>query len=379
MKQLDLIAKLQTALAGQSHRDPSVVMGFDGFVDRIARRVTGASAEGARRLNTMGAMGAMLSARGEHSFSIELSDMEERVGGNMPITASALGTLGVGVDCFGAFGGLGVRERGAAADRIADLDPVFRGMPAACRLHSYARPGHCLALEFDSCKLFLADNGEIEFADWAMVRNRVGEELARSLARARLIGLFNWGELAAMQGIWWQMALELPQAEPGAPRTLLVDPADCSRRTREELKGLLDTLALFRRHCTVALSVNEGEMRALADALDIEGEDALDLGRQMGAIADVLVLHTGRLAAAWAQGREAVLPTRYVDAPALLTGGGDCFNAGFALGLLAGCTEQECLACANTLSRCYVKNGDFPTWEVYMQELKDCNKWEVGQ
>ncbi len=373
MNQLDLIAKLQAALAAQDHQQPSVVMGFDGFVDRIARRVTGASAEGAKHLNTMGAMGAMLSARGEHSVSIELSDMEERVGGNMPITASALGNLGVAVDCFGAFGGLDVRGR------TSDLDPVFRGMPAACRLHSYARPGHCLALEFDSCKLFLADNGDIEFADWATVHSRVGEELARSLARARLIGLFNWGELASMQSIWRQMALELPQAAPGAPRTVLVDPADCSRRTREELKGLLDTLALFRRHCTVALSVNEGELRALADALEIQGEDALELGRQMSAVADVLVLHTGRLAAAWAQGREAVLPTCYVDAPALLTGGGDCFNAGFAFGLLAGCSEGECLACANTLSRCYVKNGDFPTWEVYIQELKDCNEWEVGQ
>ena len=347
--------------------EPAVVMGFDGFVDRIARKVVGSLEQGPQRLASMASMGAMLAARGEHSVSIELTDMEERVGGNMPITASALGNLEIGVDCYGAFGHGG-------------LDPVFTKMPKACRLHSYATPGHCLALEFASCKLFLADNGEIEGADWQKVKRCVGAELKNSLANASLIGLFNWGELTSMQGIWREMAQDMLSTLPQTPRTVFFDPADCSRRTRDEMLLFVDTLKLYSRFCRVVLSVNDGEIIALARAMDIQGDDCISMGRLLyeKELADVIVLHSGRYAASWCDGGEYVLPTCYVEEPLILTGGGDCFNAGFALGLLAKCSIQQCLATGNTLSMCYVKNGNFPTWDIYMTELEKYNeKWEV--
>jgi sugar/nucleoside kinase (ribokinase family) len=74
---------------------------------------------------------------------------------------------------------------------------------------------------------------------------------------------------------------------------------------------------------------------------------------------------------------------QWVDAPALdiepvdTTGAGDCFAAGFILGLLSGCTLKECLRYGNIaggLSTLACGATCAPTLEQLMQHAADCDK-----
>ena len=51
---------------------------------------------------------------------------------------------------------------------------------------------------------------------------------------------------------------------------------------------------------------------------------------------------------------------RIVENPLISTGGGDNFNAGFCLALMAGCYPEECMMMAMATSGAYVEQGKSP-------------------
>jgi hypothetical protein len=343
----------------------SVVAGFDGFVDTICRAVREREPSGrASYFRSMRDLGGHLLAREGGSATLELETLRVKPGGNMPITAHALGCLGFRVDCIGALG-------------EGRVDPVFEGLSPNCRLHPVARPGSCTSVELDGGKLMLADTGDLDSLGWDRVEAALGAGTVRGLlAGAHLLALLNWSELRQASGLWEGVIAAAPAPGPQR-RRLLVDLADCGRRADEDIVAMLGQLSRLGRSYATVLSLNGSEMTRLVRHLGQPGLDPTDgpsaLARRVtearrGLPVDVLLLHTPRLACYADADGSCVRPSRLVASPSLSTGAGDNFNAGFGAGLLADLEPAECLRAATACASFYVERGR----SVEIGELAAC-------
>ncbi len=345
---------------------PRVALGFDGYLDRIARRVS----DGGAGFHTMADFGARLSVRDGLSSSFSLEETSVQLGGNMPNTALALKAMGMKLICVGA---LGCPEPDAAFAQLLDgIDWI-----------SYADPGFCLAVEFSDCKLFLADGGELGKIDYEELVRRVGRQrLLQAFDGTAAICLLNWGEIGPMQSIWRGMAEDVLEHLCAPPEWILADTADLTARTGDEVRALFDTFRLIRRRSKLVLSINDGELQSIATALSAEGKDMdalLDFVYALDAV-DALVLHTARFASVRSDAGARTLATRHAESPVLLTGAGDHFNAGLLTGLLAGVPVSDCLAVGNAASSAYVHNGISPSIKELIDEMRCCEgMWQGGK
>lgn len=82
----------------------NVLMGFDGFIDKILKPIRTKTQETTVAFKTMKEFSEYLADKSGKSCSVDLEVMHEKIGGNMPIVANALGTLGCKTVCIGAMG-----------------------------------------------------------------------------------------------------------------------------------------------------------------------------------------------------------------------------------------------------------------------------------
>lgn len=336
---------------GENKPHQRAVFGFDAFIDQISRRVSGL---GDGCMESITDFGQRLLRRDGKSGAVFLEEMEESIGGNAPNTALTLSALGGDVTCICALG----------YPRIKD---TFLPMQSSCRLISYADPGTCLALELGQNKLFIGHNGEMNDISWEELSNRVGRErLLAEYRRADLIGLFNWGELTATQCIWEGLLQDVFPHLSGTERKLFFDFSDISARKSGEIALLKDTLRRFRAYGRVYVSVNQLEEQLLQAGDWVEK-----------AIADVVIIHGKQCSRMIADGAEHTLPTRYQVSPKRVTGGGDCFNAGFCFGLLCGLPAENCLMIGNAAANCLIRTGKAPDkTELCLELERSCPLWE---
>src|SRR5687768_10227761 len=81
---------------GASLTSKTVTTGFDGFVDTIVRAIKKKSKNKPIVLfNRVKEFGNYILEKQGTSFSLEMEEISCRPGGNMPITAKALGRLGI--------------------------------------------------------------------------------------------------------------------------------------------------------------------------------------------------------------------------------------------------------------------------------------------
>jgi len=329
------------------------VIGLDGFVDEIVAVVeTRHSPDHFDPVASIAAMaGKILAASGESS-NYELVVRQRKLGGNGPIMANALASLGLGVTYIGSLG-------------HPHLDPVFLDFAGRARVISIADPGHTDALEFADGKLMLGKTGTLADVNWDNLVARVGRpELAALMGGSALVGLLNWTMLPRMGEIWDHLLAEVLPLFPREGRTLFVDLADPEKRTRDDLKAALATIARFQDHVDVTLGLNLKESAQVAavlglpDRLDreatVEGDaaairHALDLS--------CVVIHPRRSAAAATAGGSAHFPGPFIPKPLISTGAGDHFNAGFCLGRVLGLGLEESLCAGVASSGHYVRTA----------------------
>ena len=319
------------------------VLGFDAFTDSIAHRASGL---GAGEIGTMSELGKRLIAKGNTSGTLQLPDLIERPGGNTVNVAGTLAGLGADVLCFGPFGRPAVRE-------------AFEPLSRKCEIVSYANPGQCLAIEFEQNKLFISANGELDHITWQTFLARAGrEKVLKAYSEARVIGLFNWGELKPMQQFWKGLLGEILPAAGHAPKTIFVDFSDVSYREDGELREAFDTLKAMRAYGRIVVSANASEAKRLdGDGMVREGA------------ADVFILHAKNACEIHTKEETDTIPTRVCAAPALLTGGGDNFNAGFLYGMLTGLEDRDAVKVGMAAAGCLVRNGEAATRERLYEEL----------
>ncbi len=132
----------------------SATVGFDGFTDTIVRVVRGLAPDRSPvHFRSKRDFGEEIVGLGPDNSSFDLTTVATKMGGNGPITAHALGRLGLSVNCIGMMG-------------RPDIHGLFGAMDRNCTLHSFAEPTHTTALEFEDGKLLLAGADILKTADW---------------------------------------------------------------------------------------------------------------------------------------------------------------------------------------------------------------------
>jgi sugar/nucleoside kinase (ribokinase family) len=296
----------------------SAVLGFDGFVDEIIAVVD--KRHGPDRYDPVESIAAMarkiLGASGESS-NYELIVKQRKLGGNGPIMANALASLGLGVTYIGNLG-------------------------------------------------YLQTLGDV---NWETLLTRVGKaELSALMGGATLIGMLNWTMLPRVGEIWDKLLEEILPDGPKAGRTLFVDLADPEKRTREDLRGALHTVSRFQEQVDVILGLNLKEATQVADVLGLPDrpdreatieQDAAEIRQALGLAC--VVIHPRKAAAAATETESARFPGPFVQLPKISTGAGDHFNAGFCLGRILGMGLEESLCAGVASSGYYVRTAQSPS------------------
>ncbi len=357
-----------------------VLLGFDGFVDSIIdvveRRHDGDRYE---RVPTIARFAAKLAAAAGQSGNYELVTRLQKLGGNGPIMANALASAGLGVTYIGALGD-------------PKPHPAFEGFCKVAKVHSVLQPGMTDALEFEDGKLMLGKIEHLEGLNQALLDEKVGREaFRRMLSDSRLLAMVNWTMLGGMRSIWEALLEEvLPSLGEGvgvgaggvgatlkASRPMIfVDLADPEKRSDEDLLDAMGMLSRFTRYTKTVLGLNLKEslqalavlgLRPPADPAGAPEEIAVMLRGELGLYGVVVhPRHAAAAALAEPGGEEVASATfegPFTRRPALSTGAGDNFNAGFCLGLLAGMGVEEALCTGTATSGFYVRQARSPSLE----------------
>jgi sugar/nucleoside kinase (ribokinase family) len=339
-------------------------VGLDGFVDEIIsvvdKRQNFQLFEGMR---TIPALGSRISAAAGKSINLELVVKQMKLGGNGPIMANALASIGLNVTYMGAVG-------------FPTLHPVFEEMSRRATVISIAEPGHTDALEFEDGKVMMGKLASMNEVNWGNLQTRVGaERFASIIEAAQLIAFVNWTMLPYMDEIWKKMIeSKLLTRSAGSTgktgRTFFCDLCDPEKRTAADISEAMGLLSKFQEQVDVVLGLNLKEAGEIAEVLGLpigpDPEAAIEqTARDIRAKLNLacVVVHPRRGAAAATAAHTASFAGPFVKQPKISTGAGDHFNAGFCLGRLLGFELAECLCLGVATSGYYVRNAQSATGE----------------
>ena len=129
----------------------SSIVGLDGFVDKIVTPVDKRHGLGEKfdAIETIADLGERISAASGKSANLELFPRFEKLGGNGPIMANAMLSLGLNVRYIGALGN-------------PEVHPVFQEFSNKTNAISLSEPGITTALEFKDGKVMLGNTRSLE-------------------------------------------------------------------------------------------------------------------------------------------------------------------------------------------------------------------------
>lgn len=374
----DTAEQLEVVSRGGAMR--RALVGFDGFVDHIKHLVASRTSMAPReytRIRSIPEFAARCAAAAGRSTNIEQVSLESRFGGNGPLLAGALASLGMPTTFIGAIG------EGA-------IEPAFEPFARRCQeAIPICASSHTDCLEFDDGKLMLNDTGNVQGVTWERVLARVGRaRLVELVDRSSLLGIVNWSLLGGVESIWNGLRRDV-LAKARGERRLFIDLSDPAKRTDGDIAGMLGLLRELEETpgLSVTLGLNLAEAQRIARVLglrvglDVEapwstplGSAILHVGPGPGTYADAsarirqaidldcVVIHPRHgAAAATASGQAAWFDGPLTARPKLSTGAGDHFNAGFALAQIHGLDLEHCLASAVATSGVYVRDAQSPS------------------
>jgi sugar/nucleoside kinase (ribokinase family) len=352
----DLTSK-RLAAAAPTINSVKTLVGLDGFVDNIISVVDKRhDLETFDRIRTIDNLGQKIKNAAGQSSNYELVVTQQKLGGNGPIMANALASIGMDVTYVGNLG-------------YPAIHPVFEDFAKRAHVISIAEPGYTDALEFEDGKLMLGKHESLKDVNWDNLLGRVGKgKLKEMLQPARLIGMVNWTMLPHMTRIWAKLLDEVIPNLERHERKLFIDLADPEKRTHADIMEALRMLTRFQDQVDVILGLNLKESLEVADVLGLPGakdpEGAIEANAR--AIREKLhlecvVIHPRRGAAAATETESAKFDGPFVREPKISTGAGDHFNAGFCVGRVLGFNLPESLCAGVATSGYYVRNAESPS------------------
>lgn len=343
-------------------RAARVLVGFDGFVDQIVTPVARRRGPGDDYVpfTSVAAFAERVgAARGGRNANVELVPRLEKLGGNGPILAHAMLTLGSQVRYVGALG-------------RPEVHPLFVDFARATQAVSLADPGRTTALEFSDGKVMLGTAQSLDRVTYAALVDTLGEEgLQRTIAQADALAFVDWtmvpGATGILQGILEEI---LPQVAPSRGRLFFFDLADPAKREPAELRAVLEVMASYARFGRVNLGLNRNEARQAAAVTGGSPDEDAPLEAfattLQGRLAlEAVVVHTrDRAVCAGVNGETAAVKVPPCPQPRVHTGAGDHFNAGYLFGRNAGLAPARALRVGVAVASAYVGGGVSPTARV---------------
>ena len=344
---------LSERLSQHSASLPSVVLGFDGFVDEMIRPVAERrSLEDFSPVPSIARFGELIARAAGHSSLREIVVTDVHPGGCAVNMGDGLAALGVPVDCFATLGE-------PAHPAFASITNRFRSA------HSWGRePGRTLAFEFEDGKLMFSAVSQLaEFTPEDIARRLTSNAYQTACRSAAVIALTDWTLYPHMTEVWRLLQREVYAHLDHRP-CFFVDLVDPSSRAEADIRAMLETLPGFETTGPVSLGLNGNEANILARLFGLPAcEDAtassLELARALRSRLGVseIVIHHIRSAAVAGTDGESALPGPFCAAPKKSTGAGDRFNAGYVLGKLLGLPPEERLLCATASSGFFVREA----------------------
>jgi sugar/nucleoside kinase (ribokinase family) len=327
-----------------------VLLGFDGFVDDICHVMDVRNdRHSLRRIETMRDFGERVAGSAGLSCALQLESREFRPGGNALNMGRAVLEFGNELSLIATLGD----------DEIL---PIFRGLTDSCRdVTTIGEPGRTEALEFLDGKLMLNRIDGFHVIGWDLLCSRVGRKHLSELAdSACLIGLLDWTIFPLMDGIV-EGFLEMIN-ESGRRPIVFIDLSDLRRRTLRDVAAMAATVARCGTTTETIVSFNESESLIAAEALSIAQGDPEERARAIRDRLEIeaVVIHPLRGAAVATARGTCWIDGPYTASPAVSTGGGDTFNAGFCNGWLSGMAPDECAIVGAYSSGYFVRWGKPP-------------------
>jgi len=335
------------------------VVGLDGFVDKIVAPVEKRHGLGDQfdAVSTIAEMGTKISAAAGKSANIELYPRFEKLGGNGPIMANAMLSLGMKARYIGALG-------------HPNIHSVFEEFSAKTAAISLCEPGITTALEFKDGKLMLGNTLSLEEIDYARIIEAAGEgEFIDLLSKADIVSIVNWTMIPKMTAFLEELVEKiLPNLPPRDTRHYFFDLADPAKRSSSDIHEVLQVISRFQAHAEVTLGLNYNEGIQVCETLGLEVRDkdeeslkttATEIRRSLGI--STLVLHPVESAACATKDGAYWVKGPYCENPVITTGAGDHFNAGFCSARLSGFSPQASLALATCTSGHYVRTAQSPS------------------
>lgn len=361
---LNILSRLETKLS-QLEKNPikkKVVVGFDGFIDSIKKVVDHRDSFGVHYYKSLNDFAERIRKASGKSGQVEIEVQRVKLGGNAPILASALGSLGVPATCIGSTD-----------------NSIFKPIRKNCDLIDVAIPGTSDAIEFDDGKIIMSDLSAFQEYNWTYIRNKVGLGKLKSIfSSADLIAMVDWANLAHAEDIWDGVINDVLIPSGRRDYMFFFDLCDPTRKAAHEIDDILDVISRFSYCGGVTLGINGNETMAIWSALtgktnEVSIEEAAKFVHYAMNI-DCLLVHLIDRCLVFHRREFIELKGRFVNNPKLQTGGGDNLNAGFIAGMLAGFSINEAITLGMAASGSYVQEGvsaDLPSLKAYVKNWKE--------
>ncbi len=346
--------KLEAASAQTSQL--TAFVGLDGFVDEIVHAVDKRDdAVTYHRIPTIAQFAERLAAAAGQSTNIELVNQRTKLGGNGPIMAHALASLGLRVTYLGNVG-------------YPTVHPVFAELANCAEVHSIAEPCHTDALEFDDGKIMLGKSTQLNEITWTNIKQRFGlTAFEKKFQQSDLVGFVNWTMIPSMSELWEVLLADFCPKLTGSRRKVFFDLADPEKRCADDVGYALKLISQFQKYFDVVLGLNEKEAFEVGEILGIkrgdhspEGISSLthDIYCRLGI--HTLAVHPVTYAIAICDGKIDLVTGPHIPKPMITTGAGDHFNAGFCLGKLLELGNADCVLLGVATSGYYVRSAESP-------------------
>jgi len=336
----------QTALINNK----TVLVGFDGFIDALFKIKRELHGENSVYFDKIHSFGDYVQKK-DTSFCLDLDEVKTKIGGNAPIMANALGSLGLKTNLIAALG-------------FPEVNPYFKSMSENCQLYSVSEPGKASIYEFEDGKIMFSNCSVLNDLNWTLLKEVIGLPVLIQLFKSNdLFCLLNWSEIKGTTSILKGILTEVFPEMNLENKTIFFDLSDFSNRDKKEVETVIELINEFAKHTKVVLSLNKNESQTLHDILfETTENNFYELGKKIYKKLPIaiLVIHNAKETHVFENDLEVKASPELITNPMISTGAGDHFNAGFCYGLLANLELKECLVFANSVASYYIKTGVSP-------------------
>ncbi len=343
------------------------LMGFDGFVDQIFQVVDQRQSSTKFTPFTQVKSFAQRAqvATGGKSSNFEIVSQATRLGGNGPLMAFSLSTLGAPVNYIGMLG-------------YPQMHPVFTEFAKRSKVFSIAEPGFNQTFEFGDGKLTFGQYDSVHDVSWENLKKRIGEAAFRKLwDSSHFVGMVNWTMIPHLSAIWKRILSDYVPPKTEKRKLMFFDLSDPSKRLDADLLAALKIVGEFQEKNDVILGLNEGESQHVAKVLRLKKTPANPKGTASLAAAireklnvHTVVIHPVKYAAGADATGEAFVDGPFTAKPKITSGAGDHFNSGFVIGRLLGLGLSHSMQLAVAASGFYVRHAVSPNREQLVRFLQ---------